>query len=355
MTDDRIEKIRAEVERLKESRCESPIVICDILLFFIDSLQEEPIGKVWHESNKEPEDKSSCLIHYIVGSKVSYTDVFSVLYNKGTREFISEPYPHPTGYKVEQKSLEGGVVSEVYKNMRDRFPLEDISKWAYLKDILDKKEEPVRRTKAEVDAAMQDVEEKSKAFTEAHKGESAEEILAQMKGEEPILEVLAKYLDHVSREEAMKTKGAIDRWFGEYYPEPVSEELEEAAKRYAIESYPDEPSIGQFGTGDYEPYVDMSGQRECAVEDFKAGAKWQKQRDEDEIRMIRELLDNFDKTCDEYHDAGFKHGQEALMKDAVECDITGHCEGWLYFGPVPECDFDFKNGDKVKLIIIKED
>ena len=35
------EKIRAEIERLKESGCASPIVICDTLLVFIDSMREE--------------------------------------------------------------------------------------------------------------------------------------------------------------------------------------------------------------------------------------------------------------------------------------------------------------------------
>lgn len=35
------EKIRAEIERLKESGCASPIVICDTLLAFIDTMREE--------------------------------------------------------------------------------------------------------------------------------------------------------------------------------------------------------------------------------------------------------------------------------------------------------------------------
>lgn len=42
---DKVQKIREEVERLKESGCASPIVICDTLLVFIDSLQEEPKDK----------------------------------------------------------------------------------------------------------------------------------------------------------------------------------------------------------------------------------------------------------------------------------------------------------------------
>jgi hypothetical protein len=97
--------------------------------------KEEPVS-IWHDSSEEPNDKSSCLIHYIVDGEVSYRDIFPVLYNKKAREFVSESYPHPTGYKVEQSSLEGGVVAEVYKGMRDRFPISDIYKWAYIDDIL---------------------------------------------------------------------------------------------------------------------------------------------------------------------------------------------------------------------------
>ena len=46
--------------------------------------------------------------------------------------------------------------------------------------------EPVSRTPADIEAAMQEVEEKSRAFTEAHQGENTDTILAQMRGEEPV-------------------------------------------------------------------------------------------------------------------------------------------------------------------------
>lgn len=90
-------------------------------------------------------------------------------------------------------------------------------------------------------------------------------------------------------------------------------------------------------------------------------ANWQKEQDIDEIRLIRELLENFDKTCDEYHDAGFKHGQEALMKDAVD--------GYVYYDYTDDRDremlevradeisaekYNITDGDKVKVIIIKK-
>ena len=86
-------------------------------------------------------------------------------------------------------------------------------------------EEPVNRTPADVESAMQEVEEKSRVFTEAHKGEDADTILAQMRGEEP-----------------------------------VSEELEEAVNAY----------IG------YAPEVDESSSTYGKRQAFKAGANWKK-------------------------------------------------------------------------------
>lgn len=169
------------------------------------------------------------------------------------------------------------------------------------------REDSVHRTKADVDAAMQDVEEKSKAFTDANKGESAEEILAQMKGEEPILEVIAKYLDHVSKEEAMKTKDAIDRWFAEYFPEPVSDELEKAADKYSQSIHSDYSNDMFDGHNIYDAVI--------------YGAQWQKQQ---------------------------------MMKGAVEGLVV--CEELTHYYkdivmPIPDY---LKVGDKVKLIIIKE-
>lgn len=48
--------------------------------------------------------------------------------------------------------------------------------------------------------------------------------------------------------------------------------LDKVAEEYANKEFPDEPSCGQFGTGDYEPPVDRSFLREIAKDSFKAGA-----------------------------------------------------------------------------------
>ena len=98
--------------------------------------------------------------------------------------------------------------------------------------------------------------------------------------------------------------------FAEKLKEPASEDLEQAAKKYAEEEYP-----WQHG---YESW-------DSPIKDFKAGAQWQR---------------------------------EQMMRGAIECNID------YYDGSILDCtqkqldDALEKNGikvgDKVKLIIIKE-
>ena len=58
----------------------------------------------------------------------------------------------------------------------------------------------------------------------------------------------------------------------------IPKDLEEAAEKYANKEYPDETSCGQWGTGDYEPPVNMEYPREVAKDSFKAGAKWDREQ-----------------------------------------------------------------------------
>ena len=50
--------------------------------------------------------------------------------------------------------------------------------------------------------------------------------------------------------------------------------LDEVAEEYANKEQPDEPCVGQWGTGDYEPPVDREYPREIAKDAFKAGVEW---------------------------------------------------------------------------------
>lgn len=53
---------------------------------------------------------------------------------------------------------------------------------------------------------------------------------------------------------------------------PLLSNLDEVAEEYANKEYPDEPCVGKWGTGDYEPPVDNEYPREIAKDAFKAGA-----------------------------------------------------------------------------------
>ena len=129
--------------------------------------------------------------------------------------------------------------------------------------------------------------------------------------EEPIIEVLDRYLDRVPDEEVLKTKIAINEWFNVYFPklqeEPVSEDLEKAA----VEAF--------------KEIVDTD--KNNFLEIFKAGAEWQIAK---------------------------------LMKDAI--DVTVHIEAgnYPYIPQLELYDYDkdeplAKKGDKYKVILIKED
>ena len=137
----------------------------------------------------------------------------------------------------------------------------------------------------------------------------------------------------------------------------VSDDLEEAANNAVISLI---PSFGQKNSdGSYVSSYRDCFKREEFINLFIDGAKWQKQKDDGEIKMVRELLADFDKHCDEYHEAGFKHGQEALMKDAVDVEVKVDTGGYPYIPQMELYDYDkdvplAKAGDRYKVILIKE-
>ena len=112
MTNDRFEKVRAEVERLfnhvKDSNFESDsgaFYYLKDLLEFIDSLQEEPISSVWRKPTETP--KEGCAI-------VSVTDSCSFLEDDAF--FLERYIPNWEGFTKEY----------------------NITRWAYKHDLMDK-------------------------------------------------------------------------------------------------------------------------------------------------------------------------------------------------------------------------
>ena len=109
--------------------------------YFVDGVQwadehptKDPV-RLWHDSSEEPRDKSRCLV--MTSKYYDYGGVENLIYNKRIGEFVSDSYPHLIGSK------QGDTHADVYKNMRDRYSISDIYKWAYLRDLIYSEEDTV--------------------------------------------------------------------------------------------------------------------------------------------------------------------------------------------------------------------
>ena len=172
---------------------------------------------------------------------------------------------------------------------------------------------------------MREVDKKSKLFTEAHKGETSEEILAEMRGEEPI-----------------------------------SEELECASEKYAC----------RFSSSKYG--------HDKVKNTFIAGAKWQEQQFEKERLKHCDALtkeqaqiesdfvtqhikeNNRTPTFIDAIEYGMKKQKEQMMAKAIDVEVHVDAGGYSYIPQMELYDYDkdvplAKEGDNVKVIVIKEE
>lgn len=105
-------------------------------------------------------------------------------------------------------------------------------------------------------------------------------------------------------------------------------DLEEAAKEYCNNNDPT-----------YQCCCD------CIMEVFKAGAKWQREKDNKELS---------EKIAAAYQ-LGLADKEKKMLKEAVEVVVW---DAGVDFAPHPVIsveDFNVKDGDKVRIIIVKED
>jgi hypothetical protein len=148
----------------------------------------------------------------------------------------------------------------------------------------------------------------------------------------------------------------------EWREEPVSEDLEEAAEKYAYELC---PSIGVANTE--------------AEQSFKAGAKWQKEQfvknrlaacnkqTEEEAEIERDFVmgiiekEHRQPAFDDAIKYGMERMKQQIMAKAIDGDITFdyYSDDDKTYGCIAHdsfCleDFGLKDRDKVKVIIIKE-
>lgn len=95
-------------------------------------------------------------------------------------EWMRSVYPTMEGAAKEDAEH---YFTELAEQEDERIGKEIISalKWVNYKGVYDKHIAWIEK-QLKVEEVMRDIEQKAKAFTEAHKGETSEEILAQMKG-----------------------------------------------------------------------------------------------------------------------------------------------------------------------------
>ena len=138
------------------------------------------------------------------------------------------------------------------------------------------------------------------------------ELVKEPLSEEWIEELRTK-LDSMSKEDFKKV---FDKYAIDFKEEPVSEELEETAHQY------------------YEP-------NDKFMDGFKKGAKWQEKKDQEIIETAIHHA---------YHN-GRLEMKEQLIKEAVD-GIARPDDNEIW------CDLstlNFKDGDKCKVVLIKED
>ena len=160
--------------------------------------------------------------------------------------------------------------------------------------------------------------------------EMANDLLAFMDSlpNEPVSEDLEKIVEEIAEPtilNAYGTKELARRLRNTICGTSVSEDLEKAAEDYGIRQ----------GL-ELKPF---------AIKYFKAGANWQKQQDQSTIELAE----------DHAMLAGMEKMKEQMMAKAVEGGCFSYKNGFVHIScDIDEHLTDIKIGDKVKVIVIKE-
>lgn len=124
--------------------------------------------------------------------------------------------------------------------------------------------------------------------------------------------------------------------------EPVADDLEEAARLYAIPHYMKDIDVNHIEEYPYDTGLEAA---------FIAGAKWQAEKDKDTIELAE----------DHAYLAGAVNEKEQMMKQAVEayvCAAYPAAQGNVieYSVKYPKDKYPYKFGDKVRILVLpKED
>ena len=308
---DKVQKIRDEVERLynqsladenrqaelglKSAACTSygKSKVCKELLSFIDSMQEEPVS-IWYDGCEIPESGANILMIRKDEEDSNYPPVAGCFHGTNSR-LNGRNWGYYNGFCYNE--------------------IEPPLKWAYVDDLLN----------------LSNVERTEKNRKEEPKPKKCMFTLEEFTEEDR--KVLCEDCDD-DCEYAKKVK-------------PVSEELEEASLLY----YPKMSRISE--PHGIIPADNQSHYLGDANEDnrkaFKAGAQWQKEQDKQWLA--------------ENHKHIFAKGRDSMEQQMIKNAVSGLVtesaggDGWVNVqtGFVKSEDVNVKFGDKIKIIVVKED
>lgn len=122
----------------------------------------------------------------------------------------------------------------------------------------------------------------------------------------------------------------------ENYKPSLPEGLEEAARLYAIPHYMKDIDVNYIDEYPYDSGLETA---------FIAGAKWQKKRDDLETADLLAIA----------HLQGMEQQKAKMMEGAVEHFVIGEIDGHPVGPVIVHYDEDLNIGDKVRVIVIKED
>ena len=162
------------------------------------------------------------------------------------------------------------------------------------------------------------------------KDEATKEVKGILRGE--LLRLLKEQKEKFAAKSTERCAGSIDcinsilssLQFVKIEKWPVSEDLEEAAKRYSDNEDP------------------ICTCEECLLKSFKEGAKWQKEKDQSTIELAE----------DHAMLAGMNKMEEQMMAKAIDAQCFGFQGAALFSFRLPADNYLV--GSKVKVIVIKE-
>ena len=175
-----------------------------------------------------------------------------------------------------------------------------------------------------------------------------EEVIKALQGK-PVSDELEKVVEEIVDTTVLNAYGVKDiaNRLRRTMIEPVSEDLEEAANDAVISLV---PSFGQkYSDGSYVSCIRDSFKREELIKLYKAGAEWQKQKDESYTKSMYKVGIN----------TGKELMKQQLMAKAVDAVVKVEAGNYPYIPQMELYDYDkdiplAKEGDRYKVVLIKE-